>query len=248
MNTIICWIFAIGKFLEEHDGAITAVSTIFIALFTIALWVSTKRLWKESKRTSKIAYGAGRQAKRSADIAERALIAGERAFIFAVGLNPYYFLDPINGKYNWRFRPIWQNSGDTPSKNMTIHTECVLRDSELPIGFDFDHATSAPGHALLPPKLSAPGGIAPQDPAPPITPPNILDIYAGKKWLYLYGWTKYWDVFPGTPQHITRFCWLITPMGEPMTYVPPKSASERETLTFSYIHHSEGNCADDECR
>src|SRR5258708_28775684 len=143
MNTIICWIFAIGKFLEEHDGAITAVSTIFIALFTIALWVSTKRLWKESKRTSKIAYGAGRQAKRSADIAERALIAGERAFIFAVGLNPYYFLDPINGKYYWRFGPLWQNCGETPSINMTIHTELVHIASVLPIGFVLYHASSA---------------------------------------------------------------------------------------------------------
>jgi hypothetical protein len=43
-------------------------------------------------------------AERSADIARDAMIAGERAFVFATGILAYWDRTST-GQYTWRFRP-----------------------------------------------------------------------------------------------------------------------------------------------
>ncbi|PNE12175.1 MAG: hypothetical protein CR217_05030 [Beijerinckiaceae bacterium] len=96
---------------------------------------------------------------------------------------------------------------------------------------------------MLGPKAISMGGAAPLIPAAPITPQDIIDTQNGTKFIYLWGWTKYFDVFPRTAEHITRFCWLILTTGNPMTFNPAQPGS----LTFHNLHHVEGNCADDEC-
>jgi hypothetical protein len=171
------------------------------------------------------------------------MIAGERAFVFAMGLNQYWTLDQTTGQYIWRFRPIWKNSGDTPTRNMTMYTQCMVRDSVLPAGFDFDFPVASFGRALIPPNADLSGGLAPGPPEPGITPQDIVDSQQGKKWIYILGWARYSDVFAGSPPHITRFCWHITPLGDPTKYNPDGTGK----LTFPVIHHAEGNCADDEC-
>lgn len=46
-----CWHETIN-WLDEHDGAITAVSTFVVAAFTIALFIATKRLWQSGEKHS----------------------------------------------------------------------------------------------------------------------------------------------------------------------------------------------------
>lgn len=189
---------------------------------------------------------AFRESKRAADIARDAMVAGERAFVFATQVNSFWELDQGTGLYHWRFRPTWQNSGDTPTKIMTIHTECVLRDTPLPLGFNFNYPTNEIGTGgLIPPKITHMGGLVPRSAA--ISPQDILDVQAGRKYLYLWGWARYNDVFPGTPQHITRFCWSLVPVGDPRAYSPGSKPGDPGSLTFDFIYHAEGNCADDEC-
>lgn len=246
METLICWFSVLSAWLESHNGAIVAVATVVIALFTVALSTSTKRLWNEAKRTSTVAYRAARTAKRSADIAEFAMVAGERAYVFSTGFKQYWEKIPETGLYNWHFRPIWENRGDTPTKHMTMHTECVLRDTILPADFDFGYFTSDIGTVLIPPNTNIAGSLAPRFPNSGITPEDILEIQAGRKFLFIWGWAKYFDVFPRTPQHITRFCWQITPMGDPKTFIP-NSQTPEQMLQFDFLHHPKGNCADEEC-
>jgi hypothetical protein len=74
-----------------------------------------------------------------------------------------------------------------------------------------------------------------------------LDAQAGRKFIYLWGWVRYFDVFPRTPEHITRFCWLIVPVGDPLAFVPGAAPNQPGSLSFGSLHHSEGNCADEEC-
>jgi hypothetical protein len=177
-----------------------------LAVSTIGLWIVTWRASASQARDMKASIAA---AERSAGIARDAMIAGERAFVFTVGLAPFWELDPTTNLYNWRFRPTWKNSGDTPTRRMIMHSECALRTTPLPEGFDFSYPTAYVGTALIPPNTETHGGIAPRSPAPAITPQDILDIQAGRKFLYYWGWAKYFDVFPDTPQHITRFCWQV---------------------------------------
>lgn len=186
---------------------------------------------------------AFKEARRGGDIARDAMVAGERAFVFALGVTGFFELDSNTGHYNWRLRPNWQNSGDTPTRHMTMNSTCLLRTEPLPLGFDFDAVTRQTAKALIAPKVTAHGGLVPTPPAAALTPQDILDVQAGRKFLYALGWARYSDVFPGTPQHITRFCWMVTPTGDPLTFTPEKPNS----VAFQTIHHSEGNCADDEC-
>jgi len=188
---------------------------------------------------------AFKEARRSGDIARDAMVAGERAFVFAVALNSYWELDGTTQTYSWRFRPLWRNSGDTPTRNMLMHSECVVRETRLPAGFDFAYATAETGTALLAPHMDASGGLAPRPPHPAVTAQDIVGAQQGQKYVYIWGWARYSDVFPDTPVHLTRFCWLITCLGNPLTHDP---AEETKKITFSWILNSEGNCADDECQ
>src|SRR5882762_4419617 len=118
MSEILCWLDAALGFLENHNAAITAVATVAIAWFTVALSVSTRRLWKEAKTASEIANRASLEAKRSADLAEAALVAGERAFVFPTGVFSLWERGPEPNLYYWRFRAIWTNSWETPTNNL----------------------------------------------------------------------------------------------------------------------------------
>jgi hypothetical protein len=183
-------------------------------------------------------------AERAADIARDAMIAGERAFVFATGILAYWEQDTA-GQYCWRLRPNWENSGDTPTRNMTMHSQCLLVPSPIAPGFNFDYETTEIGTALIAPKMRTAGSMAPRFPSDAITPQDILDAQQGRKFLYFWGWARYFDVFPGTPEHITRFCWQVVSIGDPFKYEP---SSNPQNLQFSNIYHFEGNCADDECR
>lgn len=234
-STALFVLIEIGKTLNQYSAAISALATVAVGTFTWQLKRSTDRLWNA--------------AERQADLTRDAMIAGERAFIFATGIMPLWDTptDPANPIYNWRFRPNWHNSGDTPTKNMTMHTECVLRDSVLPTDFNFDYPTTEIGTALIAPKITGQGGLAPRMPAPAITPNDIKETQRGKKFLYFWGWARYFDVFPGTPQHITRFCWLVIAIGDPDSFHPEQKPTDADALQFQYINHFTGNCADEEC-
>jgi hypothetical protein len=41
---------AVFKFLEDHNGALTALATIVMAIFTALLWISTRKLWLAGER------------------------------------------------------------------------------------------------------------------------------------------------------------------------------------------------------
>ena len=236
-------------FWEKTSCDPTAYFTLWLVAFTGVLAVSTIGHWIVTWRASvsqahdmKASIAA---AERSASIAREAMIAGERAFVFATGVLAFWEIDQTTRDHLWRFRPNWENSGDTPTKNMTMHSECLLVPSPIAPGFNFDYSTTEIGTALIPPKNKSGGGLAPRFPAPAITPLDIIDVQEGRKLLCFMGWARYFDVFPDTPQHITRFCWQIVVSGDPFRYDP---SSSPQNLSFSNIYHFEGNCADDECK
>ena len=176
-------------------------------------------------------------------VARDAIIAAERAFVFPLGVTGSWELNPTTRLYDWRFRPTWRNSGDTPTRQMTMHTECVVRSTPLPAGFDFNYPTMQTATALVPPDAEIPGGIAPLAPTLAVSAQDLADAQNDQKFIYLWGWARYLDVFPGTAQHITRFCWLLTPLGDPLAFMP----DHPNGVTFRPVHHFEGNCTDDEC-
>src|ERR1700730_2544039 len=100
-------IIEVGAFFEAHDGAVTAVATIFIAIFTVVLSIVTNR--------------QARLTRESIKIAQQAMINVELAYISVRSV--YFGRTPSEGDLRGiatGFR--LENTGETPTKYMTSHS------------------------------------------------------------------------------------------------------------------------------
>ncbi|MGA7750142.1 MAG: hypothetical protein WCA63_08340 [Gallionella sp.] len=173
---------------------VLAIATILLALVAgvqvVMFWKQLGLMKKGAKDTANLASAAQSSAEAAKINAENSKKAVEtmqnvantqlRAFIFPVNIFSLWEIIPETTLYGWRFRPQWQNSGATPTKNLTIHAWGELRDTELPGNFDFNYATNDIGSGLIPPRLTLMGGVVPQRTSA-ISPQDILDIQTGRK-------------------------------------------------------------------
>jgi hypothetical protein len=140
-STVGAYVHCTGSFIDNNNGGITALATLVIAAFTATLWLATSR---------------------QAELTKEAFIADRRAFIFATGFTQTWEEDKATGLYNWRFRPILRNSGETPTKNMEMYVACEVRNTVLPLGYPFTPQIHNVATAMMPPKFDLQGGLAPQ--------------------------------------------------------------------------------------
>src|SRR5215831_11678410 len=80
-------------------------------------------------RTSSGSYSSLASLSSSDDFeigSREAFVADKRAFVFASGINSFYEHDKMTGNFNWRLSPVWQNSGDTPTQNLRLYTDCFF--------------------------------------------------------------------------------------------------------------------------
>jgi hypothetical protein len=76
-----------------------------------------------------------------------------------------------------------------------------------------------------------------------IPPETIRAVQAGATHLFFWGWTRYRDVFKGTPEHISEYCVELKGFrGDPFDTNP--SHPVLLTLENCKTH----NCYDDECK
>jgi hypothetical protein len=223
MLTLSLFFAEILKSLNDNSPAITACASAVIAAFTATLWFATREQGKLTKET---------------------LIADKRAFVFAAGIKPEWQLK--NGYLHWTIRPVWQNTGDTPTRNLRICSDSELRDDVAPADYCFETKLSA-GTGMLGPKAFNFGGAVPLAPKPILSPEDLVGIRDGKKHFYMFGWAKYFDVFPNTFEHETRFSWQVFVVGDPWKLEPDDQGGYRSHIAFSYINLRTGNCADEEC-
>jgi hypothetical protein len=107
--------------------------TFWLMVFTAALaTISAIQIWFliRSDNTARMSAEA---AKKSAEVAEAALVAGTRAIVSTAGFTAFWESGADANQINWRFRPKWRNDGKTPTQNMTLYSDCELRNSLLPI-------------------------------------------------------------------------------------------------------------------
>jgi len=226
ISILITNIRCTGDFIDANATSITALATIIIAAFTGTLWIATSR---------------------QAQLTRDAFIADKRAFVFASGIQPFYEPDVATGHFNWRIGAVWHNSGDTPTRSLELYTDGFLSNVEIPSTFDFNYTDPAvpPGPGMIGPKVYSGGGQAPHMPGAALTPQDIVDMQGGRKFFYLWGWARYHDTLPGTPQHITRYCWRIMAIGNPIIFNP---IVDPNGVRFFNVYERRGNCADDECQ
>jgi hypothetical protein len=226
---------------QETSSKIVAIYTKVLAAFTAMLAVVACIQIHFLKRSDDLAAAAARTA-------ELSLISGRRAFVYGTGFQQFFEKDPQSGLYSWRFRVAFKNTGETQTKGMKIFTQCEIRNTPYPAGHIFTDDPSRVIGGFIPPKADMGGGQIPLGPTPAVTPQDILDAQASAKFIYVWGWVRYFDTFPNTKEHITHFCWQVVPSGDPKTFVPHTTGQPPTpgTLIFGFTYHPEGNWTDDE--
>jgi len=182
-----------------------------------------------------ISIGLLNATRKQSRATREALITDKRAFMYADGILSVWESDSTTGFYNWRFRPRWRNAGETPTRDAIMYVQCEIRDQPLPARFDFPVDENAIGKAFVGPKADMFGGAVPRGgPATAVTPEDIWNVQEGRKLIYLWGWMKYYDSFPNTPQHISHFCWFLSVSGNPRTFVPNTPVADLQAGEFIY--------------
>jgi len=195
----------------------------FIGAGQLLMFFQQLRFMKNGMDDAKTAAEA---AKMSAD----ALIAAQRAFVYVFKYN--YGTD--FNTLNFWMGPEWRNSGTTPTKKMRTHVVDKLMDIPLPPNFSYPAKEIST--AFLGPQATIMGARVPDGGIPM---PDIIKVMKGEKFLYLMGWVKYFDIFPGTKEHITRFCYNVNFVGDPQRGI--------SSLTVMFSPDEKNNCADEGC-
>jgi hypothetical protein len=169
----------------------------------------------------------------------------QRAFITVVDVaidNFHQKLPNVEGDLFWRFTPTIENSGTTPTKNLrwatSISNEGPIVDFDR-LGIDFEPLIKNNKNAWRF------GTLGPKAKMNLTHSANRLELH--ESWIPLMasnkasftwqGVIRYSDVFPGTEEHVTNFCYVVS------VY----SARDDQT---PYLRQCSGrkNCVDDECK
>jgi hypothetical protein len=208
---------ALGALVDEHAGAVGAVATIFIGLFTYTLYTATKRLWLTTLRSG---------VKQSCDMraslahAERSLTAVERAYVFIDGFTPEITTAEDLGTpgndlpqrywhrkhlYMHRFAvlPRWKNGGNTPTRKMRIQVN--WRGPEGPIPPEYVYRQEPQPFFLGPHAVEH---------SPPVEMPlaaRIVDYGVHRVGVepqcWIWGRADYEDIFSAA--HFVEWCYML---------------------------------------
>ena len=214
-----------------HDVKIT---DLLLALFTGVLvvlgWIQARRM----RETVAAAKESAAVAEKSARTAEEALVAGQRAFMFIREIKTFLHQDPETGKFHWTIHPVWANSGNTPTRGLSINTSYRLLDKPLPVNYEFPESKEN-----LIPTIAGPRSMVEASPGT-LSSEDLEAVQQGKKFFYIWGWAEYHDIFEGTKKRVTRFCnQLVEVDGNPMMPV-----DERNPIQMMFGFHAENNYAD----
>lgn len=210
MDTFVWCMNAVGDWLESHNGALIAIATIFLAVFTWRLWVSTNRLWKSGEKALRqteraFVYIDGFKVELSL-LADCADISAE---VLKITGNPELYVT------GFRIQPRWRNGGNTPTGNMSIDVNWRPPGDSLPIDFPYEYAYGVVGELG---NIGNPLFIAPKA----IEGSEFIEIpsrfsneiinggtphigYAPV--MFIWGRAEYDDIF-GQP-HFTEWCYQI---------------------------------------
>lgn len=241
-------------FLYGLRDGITAIATVFIAIFTLTLWRSTSGLVdaaaKQSADTQAAIEASNRNAVAAERLAQTAITSNQisvtnaerqlRAYVTVQEVTMHVHRHPDRvGVYNdqlvpgnphtYRFSVILKNGGATPAVNGRINISCEKFNGRIPENFAFP-SSQLFGNALIGPQVvwHSPsvtvGATELQDPAVPAE-------------RYLWGWIEYDDIFSGSFRHRMEFCFQII-----FERLPPTNEG-----WIRFEAYSRFNAADEDC-
>jgi hypothetical protein len=174
-------------------------------------------------------------------ISRENLTSVQRAFVYMNGFS--IFPASQSQKTGFVFTTMWANSGSTQALSRTYYINFISPDKPIQKGnafCDYDASGKVVKYSAVSSGFLA--AHANEGAATRIFVEDSLAaaVNASKRYLYIYGWTRYTDVFRNTPRRVTMFCKQIVSFGK----VPVSSTVPSMILWNDCEEH---NCADDEC-
>ncbi len=158
-------------------------------------------------------------------------IQSQRAFTYYSDMTVIQTTNEF-GKSVIRIFPKWTNSGDTPTKNLSIYIMC----GEDYKAFNYQHGVNARGDIFGPKQTKANGDCE-------VGLPDVLDKQTKVfKTIFVGAKATYYDVF-STDRHVSEFCFDV-----PIIQIYSK---KDDAVTFNGALVGENcpthNCTDSEC-
>lgn len=217
------------NWLDAHNGLISALATIAIAVLTYYLAV----------------YAGGQE-----NILNRQIVDAhttQRAFIGAHELEfETFYIDERKGEGNkplfWRITMAIENSGSTPTRNAVLFIashQLIVSSEPDETELDMSSYESMPIVVGPKSKINAFDWY--------MTPDMYADITKGTKNYYVRGMIKYNDIFSSTETHITKFCFRVYGMPWP-DWAPKEILSDvLKVIKPNSTLCARNNCTDGEC-
>ena len=233
------------KNLSDFTGwlAIFTAALVLGAFAQVGLFWWQLRLIRESLEDAKIAAEAAKEgakaARDSADISKLSMVASNRAYVHFDGMRWNSHFSPSDNRFWWNIRPRWINSGNTPTRQLRVYVAYEFRDDQS----DDDFAFTVPSDVTLVPGMVYPKGSV-ESANYTSWGSDLVEVQEGRKHLFVWGVAKYHDVFPGTAEHVTKFCVHARRItGDPLQAFD-KDNNIVDIVFASYRRH---NCADEDC-
>jgi hypothetical protein len=233
---------AAGRCLRSYSGAFTMVATVayvIVAGFQLsAMRGQLKEMKGTSVQTDKTIVALNDQAgSLKAQLA--ALRAFQRAFVainaflesaYDVGQPPHHTL-----------HFMWGNSGNTPTRNLTIKLGCVSSDPGSVPAFNFDPKLTS-STLILPKGLVTQGACT-------ISHDEMVEYAQHWKNLFVIAEADYGDISDPNPTHVTQYCAILHGLRRnPLDMQPAGGVQMFAAPNVSMEQCSLHNCADEECR
>jgi hypothetical protein len=158
-------------------------------------------------------------------LSKDAVLATQRAFLYVGKFN----ISTVGDVYKVNF--VWSNGGTTPTRFMRETTHIQLFKREMPKQFALYNSAERGTQMFVGPKGDSWG----KSESFPAT--DLAAVAAHQGHFYIWGWAKYFDIFPKTNLHITQFCTEVTNV-----------IYSQGTVNFVTTACKRGNCTDDECK
>jgi hypothetical protein len=171
---------AVVRWLDSHDGLITAAATIAIAVLTYYLAI----------------YANGQEKILHQQIADAR--ATQRAFVYVKGWQTE--CHAIGKEIICLVGPEWENSGNTPTQTMDIELSCHHGPPDAPDPTLLPAPNATRAHRLLGPKQTTAGGAC------KLGEGDIRDARKGAYEFYMFARATYTDVFDRSYGHVTEYC------------------------------------------
>jgi hypothetical protein len=136
--------------------------------------------------------------------------------------------------------PRWENVGNTEVTNVRFSMNYQFSRDPLPNGFtavDGSSTTTEP-ISMGSKQVTSASGFRDAQGAPGLFPQACInDVTQGKfRYVEVWGWAKYRDVFRPDIERITRMCWRLHGL-----------LTLGSESTFNHVLCDEGNCQDESC-